>query len=89
MLEGTVRWERSSDGASRIRVTPQLIRVADDTSVWSDRYDRELERIFEVQSEIAETVTRAVGLTLVDSEKAALSARMTDNTRLTKSSSPD
>jgi TolB-like protein/Flp pilus assembly protein TadD len=79
VLEGTVRWERSEDGASRIRVTPQLIRVDDDTSVWSDRYDRELEQIFEVQSEIAETVTRAVGVTLVDSEKAALSARMTDN----------
>ncbi len=79
VLEGTVRWERSEDGPSRIRVTPQLIRVADDTSVWSDRYDRELEQVFEVQSEIAETVTRAVGITLVDSEKAALSARMTDN----------
>ncbi len=79
VLEGTVRWERSSDGSSRIRVTPQLIRVEDDTSVWSDRYDRELEQIFDVQSEIAETVTRAVGVTLVDSEKAALSARMTEN----------
>ena len=79
VLEGTVRWERSDDGSSRIRVTPQLIRVADDTSVWSDRYDRELEQIFEVQSEIAETVTQAVGVTLVDSERQALSARMTEN----------
>jgi len=79
VLEGTVRWERSDDGSSRIRVTPQLIRVADDTSVWSDRYDRELEQIFEVQSEIAETVTEAVGVTLVDSERQAISARLTDN----------
>jgi TolB-like protein/Flp pilus assembly protein TadD len=79
VLEGSVRWERAADGPSRVRVTPELIRVADDTHVWSDRYDRELERIFEVQSDIAEQVTRQIGVTLLDPEREVLAARPTDN----------
>ena len=53
VLEGTVRWDRSPEGRGRVRVTPQLIRVSDDTHLWSDRYDREIEDIFAVQSDIA------------------------------------
>jgi TolB-like protein/Tfp pilus assembly protein PilF/predicted Ser/Thr protein kinase len=79
VLEGSVRWERTADGPSRVRVTPELIRVADDTHVWSDRYDRELERIFEVQSDIAEQVTSQIGVTLLDPEREVLAARPTDD----------
>ncbi len=79
VLEGSVRWEKAADGPSRVRVTPELIRVADDTHVWSDRYDRELERIFEVQSDIAEQVTSQIGVTLLDPEREVLTARPTDN----------
>jgi TolB-like protein len=35
VLEGTVRWASSPDGSSRVRITPQLIRVADDSQLWS------------------------------------------------------
>ncbi|MHC4535865.1 MAG: protein kinase domain-containing protein [Planctomycetota bacterium] len=45
VLEGTVRWERPSEGPSRVRVTPQLIRVSDDTNLWSERYDAVLANI--------------------------------------------
>jgi serine/threonine protein kinase/TolB-like protein/tetratricopeptide (TPR) repeat protein len=79
VLEGSVRWEKAAEGPSRVRVTPELIRVADDTHVWSDRFDRELERIFEVQSDIAEEVTRRIGVTLLDPEREVLAARPTDN----------
>ena len=40
LLDGTVRWNTGAGAASRVRVTPQLIRVADDTQVWSERYDQ-------------------------------------------------
>ena len=50
VLEGTVRWARD-DQSSRIRVTPQLIRVEDDTHLWAETYDRVLEDVFEVQSD--------------------------------------
>jgi TolB-like protein/Tfp pilus assembly protein PilF len=79
VLEGTVRWERSSEGPSRIRVTPQLIRVADDTHLWSERYDRELEQLFEVQSSIAGEVTSALNVTLLEPEQAAIDEQPTEN----------
>ena len=80
VLEGTVRWQRSPDGTSRVRVTPQLIRVSDDSHLWADRYDRTMEEIFEVQSDIAKAVVQQLDLTLVLSEKEALEAPPTENT---------
>ena len=64
VLEGTVRWERGPKGASRVRVTPQLVRVSDETQLWGDRYDREMKDIFAVQSEIAEQVVGKLGLAI-------------------------
>ena len=52
VLQGTVRWQQTSDGSSRVRVTPQLIRVADATSVWAEIYHKQISDIFEVQSDI-------------------------------------
>ncbi len=63
----------------RVRVTPQLIRVADDTHVWSERYDRVLDDIFQVQSEIAEQVIDQLDVTLLEPEREALEARPTEN----------
>jgi TolB-like protein/Flp pilus assembly protein TadD len=79
VLEGTVRWDRRAGAASRVRVTPQLIRVADDTHVWSDTYDRDIDDLFSVQSEIATNVVRALGVTLLEPERNALEARPTEN----------
>jgi TolB-like protein len=53
VLEGSVRWARSGNGESRIRITPQLIRVGDDAHLWAETYDRILDDIFAVQSEIS------------------------------------
>ena len=79
VLEGSVRWDRSPEGRGRVRITPQLIRVSDDTHLWSDRYDREIEDIFAVQSDIAEQVIRQLDITLLEPERQALKARPTDN----------
>ncbi|HEX3232970.1 MAG TPA: protein kinase [Gemmatimonadales bacterium] len=62
VLEGSVRWEKRPDGTSRIRVTPQLIRVHDDQHLWADRYDADLRDVFDVQAGIAEQVTMALGV---------------------------
>lgn len=59
VLEGSVRLDRSS-GHGRVRVTPQLIRVSDDTHLWSFPYDGELKDVFSVQSQIAEKVAGAL-----------------------------
>jgi len=59
VLEGSVR--RSGE---RIRVTAQLINVADGFHIWSDTYDKELADIFEIQDQVAGAITQALELHL-------------------------
>ncbi len=79
VLEGSVRWERGGDGAGRVRITPQLIRVEDDTHIWSEIYERVLEDIFALQTEIAGEVIRALDLVVLEPERQALADKGTDN----------
>jgi len=79
VLEGTVRWEKAGDTTSRIRVSPELIRVSDGTSVWAHGYDAVMSGVFSVQSEIAEQVAGALNVALAAPEREALGARPTAN----------
>ncbi len=79
LLDGTVRWSAGTGDQNRVRVTPQLIRVADDTQVWSERYERVLDDIFAVQSEIAAEVIRQLDIALLEPEREALAANPTAN----------
>ncbi len=79
VLEGTVRWDRRAEGAGRVRITPQLIRVADDTHLWADSYDRLLDDIFAVQSEIAGAVVGQLGVALLPDEQRAIATRPTES----------
>jgi TolB-like protein/Flp pilus assembly protein TadD len=65
VLEGSVRWDKSAEDRGRVRVTPQLIRVSDDTQIWADAYEQELEGIFSVQSSIAKQVIEQLNITLI------------------------
>jgi TolB-like protein/DNA-binding winged helix-turn-helix (wHTH) protein/Flp pilus assembly protein TadD len=56
LMEGSIRWDRDHARADRIRVTAQLVRASDDTQLWSEVYDRELDDLFEVQADIARRV---------------------------------
>ena len=79
VLEGTVRWNRVPDGTGRVRVTSQLVRVSDDSHLWSESFDRLIEDIFAVQSEIAEQVIKKLDLYILDPDRTALSAQPTNN----------
>ena len=59
LLEGSVR-----RAGNRVRVTAQLIKVADGFHVWSERYDREWTDIFAIQDEITHAITSALRLRL-------------------------
>jgi eukaryotic-like serine/threonine-protein kinase len=59
VLEGSVR-----KSGKRLRIMAQLINVADGYHLWSERYDRELQDIFEVQDEIAKTIADRLKVTL-------------------------
>ena len=79
VLEGTIRWDRAGGGHGRVRITPQLIRVADDSHLWSERYDRVLEDIFTVQSDIAEEVIAHLETALLEPERSLVEASPTEN----------
>ena len=79
VLEGSVRWEHTANGRGRVRVTPQLIRVKDDSHLWADRYDAELSDVFAVQSRIAEKVASALAIALASAERRQMDAQPTRN----------
>jgi len=74
ILEGSVR--RAAD---RIRVTAQLIQVADQTHLWADNYDRNVVDVFSVQSEVAGRVAGSLALKLLPERQAALAQVPTSN----------
>jgi non-specific serine/threonine protein kinase len=74
VLEGSLR--RAGD---RLRITTQLVDTATGYPVWSERYDREMKDVFEVQDEIARKIAEALRVKLSPKEQEALAARPTDN----------
>lgn len=64
ILEGSIR--RSG---KRLRITAQLINVADGYHLWSQRYDRELEDVFAIQDEITESIVRTLKPTLLGGQQ--------------------
>jgi TolB-like protein/Flp pilus assembly protein TadD len=78
-LEGTIRTDRVPGASGRVRVTPQLVRVSDDTHLWAGRYDAELKpgELFAIQSGIAQQVAEALGVTLLGSERRGMDQRPT------------
>lgn len=74
VLEGSVR-----KVGRRVRVTAQLINAADDFHLWSEKYDRDLEDIFEVQENITLSIVDALKVKLLGEEKASVLKRGTDD----------
>ncbi len=81
VLQGSIRTDRTPEGSGWVRVTPQLIRISDNTHLWTDRYTVELVpgEIFRVQAEIAERVAGALDVKLSQEEREALDVRPTEN----------
>jgi TolB-like protein/tetratricopeptide (TPR) repeat protein len=68
VLEGSVR-----KSGKRVRITVQLIEVSSDSHLWSETYDRELDDIFAVQDDIAQSVVKELRAALLG-EPAAIAA---------------
>jgi len=64
---------------TRLRINAQLVDAHTDIPVWSERYDRELQDVFEVQDEIARKIAEALRVTLTPQEQADLAAKPTEN----------
>jgi serine/threonine-protein kinase len=74
LLEGSVR-----KAGDRLRITAQLIDVADGSHLWSERYDRRLEDVFAIQEGIALAIVDRLKVSLLGQERAAIERRPTDN----------
>jgi serine/threonine protein kinase/tetratricopeptide (TPR) repeat protein len=74
VLEGSVR-----RAGNRVRITAQLINVADGFHLWSERYDRELTDVFEIQEEIARAIVEKLRVRLTTTPSRPLVRRYTEN----------
>lgn len=66
---------------NRLRITVQLVDSRTGHSVWAERYDRELKDMFEVQDEIARSISQALRITLSPQEEKAIASKPTENLR--------
>ncbi len=57
---------------NRLRITAQLVEARTGHSVWAERYDRQLEDVFAIQDEIAQSIARALKVVLTEKEKRAI-----------------
>jgi len=74
VMEGSVR-----KAGNRVRVTAQLIDGLNNDHVWAERYDRNLDDIFELQDELSQAIVKALKVRLLPEEKKAIEHRGTEN----------
>jgi serine/threonine protein kinase/Flp pilus assembly protein TadD len=74
VLEGSVR-----KAGNKLRITAQLVNVADGYQLWSQRYDRDMEDVFAIQDEIAQNIVKALRVILSEDEKRAIEQVPTAN----------
>jgi len=76
ILEGSVQ-----KAGNQVRVNVQLVNGLNDAHLWADTYDRKLDDIFAVESEIAKAIADTLQAKLSGSEQKAIAARPTENTK--------
>lgn len=74
ILLGSIRQQEDD-----IRVIAQLVNTDDRFQIWTDTYDRKLEKIFDVQSEIAEQIVKALAVNLSAEDSEKLKKKTTEN----------
>jgi TolB-like protein/thioredoxin-like negative regulator of GroEL len=74
VLEGTVR----RDG-NHVRISTELIDARKDQTIWADSYDRDLNGIFAIQSDVAQAIAAKLAVALSPAEKKSIEAKPTDN----------
>ena len=74
LLEGSV-----ARAGNKLRITAQLIQASDGNHLWSDTYDREMQDIFAVRSEVAQQVAGTLQIRLLGEDKKRLDKKPTEN----------
>jgi non-specific serine/threonine protein kinase len=74
VLEGSIR-----RAGNRLRITAQLVETRTRHSAWAERYDREMQDVFEVQDEIARSIAQALRVTLSPQEERTIARKPTES----------
>ena len=74
VLEGSLR-----RAGNRLRITTQLVETRSGHTVWAERYDREMKDVFEVQDEIARSISQALRIKLTPQEEKAIARKPTES----------
>jgi non-specific serine/threonine protein kinase len=74
VLTGTLR-----RAGARLRINAQLVDAHTDFPLWSERFDREMKDVFEIQDEMARKIAEALRVTLSPEELEALAVKPTEN----------
>lgn len=74
ILEGSVR-----RAGEHVRITAQLIEADSDSHLWSETYDREMKDVFTIQDDIAQSIVKALQVTLTPSERRAMQSVATSD----------
>lgn len=74
LLEGSV-----AKAGNKLRITAQLIQASDGNHLWSDTYDREMQDIFAVRSDVAQQVAAVLKIRLLGEDKKQLDKKPTEN----------
>jgi len=75
LLEGSVQ-----KAGNRVRITAQLIKVADESHLWSEQYDRDLDDIFSIQDDITLAIIDKLKIELLGEERGRVVKRYTEST---------
>ncbi|HEY2897898.1 MAG TPA: serine/threonine-protein kinase, partial [Gemmatimonadaceae bacterium] len=79
ILEGRVRWAKAPGGASRVRVSPELIDASSASDKWAQPFDAPLTDVFQVQGDIAAKVAQSLQVALTPAAQQTLAARPTSD----------
>jgi TolB-like protein/Tfp pilus assembly protein PilF len=74
VLSGSLR-----RAGNRLRITAQMVETRTGYSIWAKRYDRQLEDVFAIQDEIAQSIAQALEVVLSEKEKRAIAKAPTTN----------
>jgi len=74
LLEGSIR-----KSGNRLRITAQLIKVADGSHIWSERYDREIKDVFAIQDEISLAIAENLKIKLLGESKALIAKQHSED----------
>jgi DNA-binding winged helix-turn-helix (wHTH) protein/TolB-like protein/TPR repeat protein len=79
LVTGSVRWQPEPDHGGQVWVNVQLVRAANDSHVWAASYDRPVESVFEIETNIASRVLEGIGIAVGSATQRRIIQRPTSD----------